>query len=86
MTLLNRSFPILLQGQCPGLSHGQRYGITYVASLDTAPQDVSTGEREPTVVKNHYTVEVSEQNDDASLSKTNNDDIERTQEAQKDTD
>lgn len=40
------------QGFCPGLTHGQKFGISYVMSADTQPNK-PTIEREPTVSQSH---------------------------------
>ncbi|KAH7573879.1 hypothetical protein JRO89_XS03G0219800 [Xanthoceras sorbifolium] len=63
----------LIKGFCPGLTHGQKYGITYVAS---EPEDASTTQKEPTAVPGHSVVVVSDQTANYSppKSKSNNDD------------
>lgn len=43
-----------LQGYCPGLTHGQRYGISYVAS-DDSPEEDSSSTKEAAVVQNSST-------------------------------
>ncbi|KAJ4722583.1 alpha-1,2-Mannosidase [Melia azedarach] len=50
----------LIKGLCPGLTHGQKYGITYVPSSDTVPEDLSAAQREPAVVQSHSVVVVSD--------------------------
>ncbi|PSS33816.1 Alpha-mannosidase [Actinidia chinensis var. chinensis] len=41
----------LIKGVCPGLTHGQKFGISYVAS--PTHEDGSSDERETTMVQNH---------------------------------
>ncbi|XP_021692017.1 alpha-mannosidase I MNS4 isoform X2 [Hevea brasiliensis] len=36
----------LMKGICPGLTHGQKYGISYLDSIDTAQEDNSTHQRQ----------------------------------------
>ncbi|KAK1592921.1 hypothetical protein Q3G72_032511 [Acer saccharum] len=47
---------LIKQGFCPGLTHGQKYGITYLAS-----EDASTTPKESTAVQSHSVVVVSDQ-------------------------
>ncbi|KAK1591604.1 hypothetical protein Q3G72_010231 [Acer saccharum] len=47
---------LIKEGFCPGLTHGQKYGITYLAS-----EDVSTTPKESTAVQSHSVVVVSDQ-------------------------
>lgn len=63
----------VLQGLCPGLTHGQKYGITYLPLIDTAPEDVSPTQREPTVVQSHSVVVLSDQEAHFIQSKPNSD-------------
>lgn len=35
---------VCLQGVCPGLTHGQRFGISYVASTDTTHENQPTNQ------------------------------------------
>lgn len=47
----------LIKGVCPGLSHGQKFGISYLASPTF--EDESSNERETTTVQNHPVVVVA---------------------------
>ncbi|KAK4857224.1 hypothetical protein QYF36_025829 [Acer negundo] len=58
----------LIKGFCPGLTHGQKYGITYIAS-----EDVSEA-KESTAVQSHSVVVVSDQTTIYSPSKSQSDD------------
>lgn len=51
---------IILQGLCPGLSHGQKYGISYVASHSTTPRDEPVDQRVGDVVQSHSVVLLSD--------------------------
>ena len=55
LILINIFFNVQ-QGFCPGLTHGQKYGITYLAS-----EDASTTPKESTAVQSHSVVVVSDQ-------------------------
>lgn len=56
------------QGYCPGLYHGQKFGITYVTSADTQ-KNVPTNEREQTVARSLSSIVVPDQNSDYLLSR-----------------
>ncbi|KAL9408222.1 hypothetical protein AB3S75_046721 [Citrus x aurantiifolia] len=74
--LESTSVPGLIKGLCPGLTHGQKYGITYLPLVDTAPEDVSPNQKEPsqpTVVQSHSVVVVSDQGAHLIQSKPNSD-------------
>ncbi|XP_015573504.1 alpha-mannosidase I MNS4 [Ricinus communis] len=58
----------LMKGICPGLTHGQKYGISYLEPTGTSLEDVSTHQRE-NVVKSNSLVVVTDQNADSSPSK-----------------
>ena len=60
------------QGLCLGLTHGQKYGISYLASDDTPHEDNSAKQKD-TVVQSHALV-VSDQSANQSLSGDSNDD------------
>ncbi|KAG5554569.1 hypothetical protein RHGRI_012209 [Rhododendron griersonianum] len=47
----------LIKGVCPGLTHGQKFGISYVAS--PTDNDASSNESETAVVQNHPVVVVA---------------------------
>ncbi|KAE8704763.1 putative alpha-mannosidase I MNS4 [Hibiscus syriacus] len=57
----------LIKGLCPGLTHAQKYGISYLASVDTPNEDSSAKQKE-TVVQSHAIVVVSDQIANQSLS------------------
>ncbi|KAK0607311.1 hypothetical protein LWI29_012998 [Acer saccharum] len=59
----------LIKGFCPGLTHGQKYGITYLAS-----EDAPTTQKESTAVQSHSVVVVSDQTSIYSPSKSQSDD------------
>ncbi|KAK0607560.1 hypothetical protein LWI29_016744 [Acer saccharum] len=59
---------LIKQGFCPGLTHGQKYGITYLAS-----KDVSITQKESTAVQSHSVVVVSDQTTIYSPSKSQSD-------------
>ncbi|KAK9182717.1 hypothetical protein WN944_025863 [Citrus x changshan-huyou] len=72
--LESTSVPGLIKGLCPGLTHGQKNGITYLPLVDTAPEDVSPTQKEPsqpTVVQSHSVVVVSDQGAHLIQSKPN---------------
>ncbi|XP_024022968.1 alpha-mannosidase I MNS4 [Morus notabilis] len=64
------SIPIsgFIKGYCPGLYHGQKFGITYVTSADTQ-KNVPTNEREQTVARSLSSIVVPDQNSDYLLSR-----------------
>ncbi|XP_037496867.1 alpha-mannosidase I MNS4 [Jatropha curcas] len=55
-----------MKGICPGLTHGEKYGISYLESIDATQEDESTHQRE-NVVKSHSVMVVA----DNSLSNSN---------------
>ncbi|KAF8401793.1 hypothetical protein HHK36_012739 [Tetracentron sinense] len=71
----HESFSIsgLIKGLCPGLTHGQKFGISYLAATDTAHEDETTNQQETTVVQSHSVVVVSNPNVEHSQSNDNND-------------
>lgn len=60
----------LMKGICPGLTHGQKYGISYVDLIDTAQEDKSTHQSE-NAAKSHSPRVVSDQTAGSSLSNNN---------------
>ncbi|XP_059446936.1 alpha-mannosidase I MNS4 [Corylus avellana] len=62
----------LIKGFCPGLSHGQKLGISYVASIDATHQYESANKREPTVLQSHSMVVVPNPSSDNSPSDNDN--------------
>ena len=65
-----------LQGLCPGLTHGQKYGISYLDATSTVQEDHSTHQRE-NVVDSHSLLVVSQQSAANSLSNNKNNDHDR---------
>ncbi|GKV42259.1 hypothetical protein SLEP1_g49682 [Rubroshorea leprosula] len=64
----------LIKGVCPGLSHGQKYGISYLASHDPVNTDDSAKQSEMTEIQSHAVMVVSEQGTNDSLSSNIKDD------------
>ncbi|XP_047951788.1 alpha-mannosidase I MNS4 isoform X2 [Salvia hispanica] len=63
----------LIKGYCPGLTHAQRYGISYVAS-DDSPGEESSSTEPDTVVQNSSTaLMVSNQSSDSPASDADDD-------------
>ncbi|XP_057771420.1 alpha-mannosidase I MNS4 [Salvia miltiorrhiza] len=63
----------LIKGYCPGLTHGQRYGISYVAS-DDSPEEESSSTKQAAVVQNSSTIlVVSNQSSDSPSSDADGD-------------
>lgn len=54
---------LYIQGFCPGLTHGQRYGISYV-STDDSVEDESTTTKPVPVVENYPVVVVTNHSSD----------------------
>ncbi|KAF3619693.1 putative alpha-mannosidase I MNS4 [Capsicum annuum] len=48
-----------LKGLCPGLTHGQRYGISFKAPVDPSSEDEYSSQRETTEVQSHSVVLIS---------------------------
>ncbi|PHU14259.1 putative alpha-mannosidase I MNS4 [Capsicum chinense] len=48
-----------LKGLCPGLTHGQRYGISFKAPVDPSSEDENSSQRETTEVQSHSVVLIS---------------------------
>ncbi|GMI71994.1 mannosidase 4 [Hibiscus trionum] len=63
----------LIKGLCPGLTHAQKYGISYIASVDKPSEDDSAKQKD-TVVQSHAIVVVSDQIANQSLSGDSNTD------------
>ena len=61
-----------LQGVCPGLTHGQKFGITYVSPSHRAHEDDSRNQGDLTTAESHSMMVVPKQNSDYSLSETKN--------------
>lgn len=74
------------QGLCPGLTHAQKYGISYLASVDTPHEDNSAKQKD-TVVQSQAIVVVSDQISNESLSGDGNDNnVEESTERQPESD
>ncbi|OMO95592.1 Glycoside hydrolase, family 47 [Corchorus olitorius] len=63
----------LIKGLCPGLTHGQKYGISYLATVDTPPEDNSAKQKD-NVVQSHAVIVVSDQSANQSPSGDSSDD------------
>ncbi|KAL4285021.1 hypothetical protein GQ457_16G029450 [Hibiscus cannabinus] len=75
----------LIKGLCPGLTHAQKYGISYLASVDKPSEDDSAKQKD-TVVQSHAIVVVSNQSANQSLSgNSNNDNVKESSERETET-
>ncbi|XP_070003685.1 alpha-mannosidase I MNS4 [Nicotiana tabacum] len=63
----------LIKGLCPGLTHGQRFGLSFVAPVDPSSEDVNSSQRETSEVQSHSVVLISDPNSEISLSSPHND-------------
>ncbi|XP_019259395.1 PREDICTED: alpha-mannosidase I MNS4 isoform X2 [Nicotiana attenuata] len=63
----------LIKGLCPGLTHGQRFGISLTAPVDPSSEDENSSQRETTEVQSHSVVLISDPNSEISLSSPHND-------------
>ncbi|CAK7327170.1 unnamed protein product [Dovyalis caffra] len=63
----------LMKGVCPGLTHAQKYGISYLDATDTAWEDHSTSQRE-NEAESHRLLVVSHRSADNSVSNDKNSD------------
>ncbi|XP_022739361.1 alpha-mannosidase I MNS4 [Durio zibethinus] len=76
----------LIKGLCPGLTHGQKYGISYLASVDT-PHEDNSAKQTDTPVQSHALVVVSGQSTNQSLSgDSNNDNVEESTDRESESD
>lgn len=64
----------LIKGYCPGLTHGLRYGISYVAS-DDSPEEESSSTKQADVVQNSSSVTVVLNESDHSSDSPSSDDV-----------
>ncbi|MCD7463875.1 Alpha-mannosidase I mns4 [Datura stramonium] len=62
-----------LKGLCPGLTHGQRFGISFMAPVDSSSEDKYSSQRETTEVRSHSVVLVSDPDPVVPLSGPHND-------------
>ncbi|CAI9118318.1 OLC1v1019875C1 [Oldenlandia corymbosa var. corymbosa] len=53
---------LIKQGFCPGITHGQRFGIQYAASADENHHDEPSAQRSENVVQSHSVVVISNHN------------------------
>lgn len=74
-SLLSSILSVTLQGFCPGLTHGQKFGISYVHSRSYfRPRDDETDQpKEPTTVKSHALLVLPDQSPDLSPQSHNSD-------------
>lgn len=63
---------ICLQGICPGLTHGQKFGISYISPGHRAHEDDSRNQGEQINAESHSIVIVQSQNSDYSPSENKN--------------
>ncbi|KAK9289026.1 hypothetical protein L1049_017497 [Liquidambar formosana] len=63
----------MIKGLCPGLTHGQKFGISYLGSTDTSQNDESPSQRENPVVQSSSVVVVSNPNAEPLPSEDKND-------------
>ncbi|KAI4345733.1 hypothetical protein L6164_012831 [Bauhinia variegata] len=61
----------LIKGVCPGLTHGQKFGLLYMHSADRPLDDETIGKKEPTVVQSHSLSILPGQSSDHSPSDDN---------------
>lgn len=50
----------VIKGLCPGLTHRQKFGISYVASPDSTPVDYSSSQSDRSVAQSHSIVVLSD--------------------------
>ncbi|XP_059310821.1 alpha-mannosidase I MNS4-like [Lycium ferocissimum] len=62
-----------LKGLCPGLTYGQRFGISFMSPVDPSSEDEHSSQRETTEVQSHSVVLISNPNPEVSLSGSHND-------------
>ena len=66
------------QGFCPGLTHGQKFGISYGMSADTQ-QNMPTNERKSTGSESHSATVPNENSDHSQpVNKKNNEDFQES--------
>lgn len=65
-------FVIILQGFCPGLDHGQKFGISYVHSADEQ-HDYKTIQQKESIVQSHSVVVLPAHSSDHLLPDSSND-------------
>ncbi|XP_065863179.1 alpha-mannosidase I MNS4 [Euphorbia lathyris] len=63
----------VMKGVCPGLSHGQKYGISYLEVIENTNKEDDRPHQKENSVKSQTVVVVSDQSSDESLSDNKND-------------
>ncbi|XP_045790083.1 alpha-mannosidase I MNS4 [Trifolium pratense] len=63
----------LIKGFCPGLNHGQKFGLLYMHSNDEHRDHETTQPEEPTIVQSHSVMLLPAQNSDRSVPNSGND-------------
>ena len=66
-------FVIILQGFCPGLNHGQKFGLLYMLSNDEHRDPETNQPEEPTTVQSHSVMLLPVQSSDSSVPDSCND-------------
>ena len=61
---INVDHVITLQGLSPGLTHGQKFGISYVNPPDRLRDDQTIHQKEQTVAQSHAGLVIPRQSDD----------------------
>ncbi|KAI9070487.1 hypothetical protein K1719_047551 [Acacia pycnantha] len=72
-TFESTSISGLIKGFCPGLTHGQKYGISYVDPPDLPRDDQTVQRKEPTVAQSHAVLVIPSPSDDHSPPDHNSD-------------
>jgi mannosidase alpha-like ER degradation enhancer 2 len=67
------AFSGLIKGFCPGLNHGQKFGLLYMHSNDEHRDHETVQPEEPTLVQSHSVVLLPAQNSDHSVPDSGND-------------
>lgn len=66
-------FVMILQGFCPGLNHGQKYGFSYVHSNDERNDYETIQQKESTTVQSHSVIVLPAQSSHHSEPDSGND-------------
>lgn len=66
-------FVIILQGFCPGLNHGQKFGLLYMHSNDEHSDHETIQQEESTTVQTHSVMLIPAQSSDSSVPDSGND-------------
>ncbi|KAG6727127.1 hypothetical protein I3842_02G115500 [Carya illinoinensis] len=70
----------LIKGFCPGLSHGQKFGISYITSVDMAYQHEHASDGKPTTLQSRSVAVVQNQSSDDSLPENDCDNLHESSE------